>query len=396
MSSAHHRAAVGKHGKGYKDPLSRFAYGIDFVTPKAIGGFQIYGNNNNDGRLFRDPTNVSAGFAPSSSGTLTAINSAGLKRTDRGHWNYPTSTALALWNRDLTNAAWVKTNVTATKNQTGADGAANAASSITASATNGTIFQTVTMAVNTVVYSVDIKRLVGTGAISMTVDGGTTYTDITSQVTSSYGLVFITQASVTNPVIGFKIAVSGDSFAVDFNMLINPANSINLPSQYRATTTSATFFSSQSRPSADSTDISPASLWTPSQGFFAFYWQGRSERATGGFIITGSVGIFCSVGASGQVTFTAGSGTANTANSVWRTGLTNVNKVAGYFSPGGFIKIACNGSLGSSTGATVSAPAHYDLGTNGAGQNSIYGINEKFYISPNLTLGDGDLISMTT
>jgi hypothetical protein len=75
-----------------------------------------------------------------------------------------------------------------------------------------------------------------------------------------------------------------------------------------------------------------------------------------------------------------------------------VNKIAGYVTAGGAIKVAANGVLGNAgTGATLEATLdHFDLGTNGAGQNSIYGINERFAISPSLTFTDAELIAMTT
>ncbi|WP_206520577.1 hypothetical protein, partial [Mesorhizobium sp. M1A.T.Ca.IN.004.03.1.1] len=43
---------------------SGFTSGVDFAAGTAFGGFQTYGNNTNDGRLFRDPTNVVASFCP--------------------------------------------------------------------------------------------------------------------------------------------------------------------------------------------------------------------------------------------------------------------------------------------------------------------------------------------
>lgn len=385
-------------------PLSRFTYGLDFVAGTATGGFQTYGNNTNDGRLFLDPTNISAGFAPAASGLLVATSASGLRRTTRGHWSYPTTTILNLWARDMTNAAWVKSgagaDVTVTKNQAGADGAANAACLVTFNNANGTVLQTITMASNTVVYTAYVKRVTGSGAISMTVDGGTTVTDISSQINSStYTQVFITQAAVTNPVLGFKGATATDAIAVDFNQIYNPANSLNLPNPSVGTTTSATLFFSQSRPSANATDAAPHSLITTAQGNFAFYWQGRSMRPTGGFVLTGATAIFCSVQGDGSVKFSANAGNASSAASMWKSdnGLTQLNKVAGYFTAAGTIKIACNGSLGSGTGATTTpALDHFDLGTNGAGQNSIYGINEKFLMGPNLTFTDAELISMTT
>jgi len=128
-------------------------------------------------------------------------------------------TNFCLYNRDLTNAAWVVTNVTAAKNQTGIDGVTNSASSITASNSNGTILQTITSASAARATSAYVKRITGTGVIEMTQDNGTTWTAVT--VTSAWTRVTIPSATVTNPVIGFRIATSGDAIAVDGVQLEN-------------------------------------------------------------------------------------------------------------------------------------------------------------------------------
>lgn len=126
-------------------------------------------------------------------------------------------TWVALWNRDFTNAAWVKTSVTAAKDQTGIDGVANAASSLTATGANGTVLQSITLASSQRATSAYVKRLVGSGAVSMTTDGGATWTDITSQLgAGSYVRATIPAQTVTNPSVGFKFATSGDSIAVDY------------------------------------------------------------------------------------------------------------------------------------------------------------------------------------
>lgn len=390
--------AVGRPGK--VDPFSKFKYDIDFKAGTAKGGLQPYGNNTQDGRLFRDPNNVTASFLPDATGTFVAIASSGLRRTTAGHFGYPSSgTSVIKQNRDLTQTSvWTASNVTALKNQTGITGVANSASSITATATNGTILQAVTLASSNMVFSVDVKRLVGTGTLEMTVDNGTTWTVITG-ITTAFQQKYIYQAAVTNPTFGFRIGTSGDSFAVDFCMHTVPSNSINIPPQYRYATTSATVFTSQSRPNAAVGDSSP--LITVAQGAFGFYWQGRSERATGCFVITGSTNVFCSVqstGAGGAIQFSDGPGVSKTADGAWRVGLSNLNKVAGYVTAGGAIKVACNGLLGSAgTGATLeTALDHFDLGTNGAGQNSIYGINERFAMGTGISFTDAELIAMTT
>lgn len=384
------------------NPLSLFQYDVDFVAGTAKGTTQPYGNNTNDGRAFRDPNNITAVYVPNAAGTLVLQAGAGLRRTDAGHYQYPSyGTCRNLWARDLTNVAWVSGGggVTTAKTSTGADGVANSATRVTASGANATILQAITLASSTVLMQVYIKRITGTGNVDLTVDGGTTWTTITPG-SGVFSQVVISQAAVTNPSVGIRLVTSGDAVDVDFvNVYSNPPNSLNVRNLYSINTTSATILGSQSRPSADIADLGP--LIGVARGAFAFYWQGRSERATGAFIITGATGLFLSVlatGAGGAVRFTDGPGSSTTADSVWRTGLSQVNKVAGYVTAGGSIKVAANGVLGSAgTGATLeSALDHFDLGTNGAGANSIYGTNERFAMGPNLTFTDAQLIAMTT
>src|SRR6185369_1917419 len=81
---------------------------IDFVAGTALGGTQPYGNNTNDGRLFRDPANVVACFLPNADGTYASLASAGIRRSTKGAYNFPSATVRNLWGGDLTNAAWVK------------------------------------------------------------------------------------------------------------------------------------------------------------------------------------------------------------------------------------------------------------------------------------------------
>lgn len=124
------------------------------------------------------------------------------------------ATNVVLYNRDLTNAAWVKTNCTAAKDQTGIDNVSNAASSVTATASNATILQTITLASSQQFQSAFVKRITGSGAVSMTMDGGATWTALT--LTSSWVRLPIPAQTLANPSVGFKIATSGDAIAVDF------------------------------------------------------------------------------------------------------------------------------------------------------------------------------------
>ena len=125
----------------------------------------------------------------------------------------------ALWSRDLTNAAWTKTNITAALNATGIFNDANTASTLTATAGNGTVLQSVTLATGNS-YSVFVKRLTGSGEIDITGNGGTGWTNIASSINSAtFTRVSIVNQAVTNPSIGFRIVTNGDAIIVDVHDL---------------------------------------------------------------------------------------------------------------------------------------------------------------------------------
>ena len=136
--------------------------------------------------------------------------------TARGLLAEEPRTNVVLWNRDLTNAAWtLGVTMTRAKDQTGIDGVANSASSITGgavSATN-TILQAITLASSARLQSAYVKRLVGSGTVNMTTDGGATWTAIT--VTASWTKVTIPVQTLANPSVGFQITTNADSIAVD-------------------------------------------------------------------------------------------------------------------------------------------------------------------------------------
>lgn len=107
--------------------------------------------------------------------------------------------------------------VNRTLNQIGIDGAINACTLLTATAADATILQSIVAAATAASSSFYVKRSVGSGTIYFTRDGGTTWTDVTSQLSSStFTRVKIENTSVTNPVVGFKIATAGDAIIVDY------------------------------------------------------------------------------------------------------------------------------------------------------------------------------------
>ena len=86
-------------------------------------------------------------------------------------------TNLCLYSDDFTNVAWVKSNLTAAKTATGPDGAANSASTLTATAANGVARQAISSVSAARSGSVYLKRRTGTGAVTIAI-GETTGSEL--------------------------------------------------------------------------------------------------------------------------------------------------------------------------------------------------------------------------
>lgn len=153
--------------------------------------------------------------------TLYTYGSGAPRVMPDGYMAEPSATNSLLQSRDLSQAAWTKTNATCVLTATGVDGAANSASVCTASAANATILQGITAsgARSTSVY---LRRNTGMGNVAVTRDNGASWTDVSSSV--SYGTWFrvtpethaALTGSTTNPTVGIRISTNGDAFDVDF------------------------------------------------------------------------------------------------------------------------------------------------------------------------------------
>ncbi len=317
-------------------------------------------------------------YAPDENGILQVFPAYVPRITiGRGLWMHQNRTNGCLWCRDLTNAAWVKTNVTATKNQAGAELAANSATSLTATAANATCLQTVTATVNTRVFSAYVKRLSGSGTIEMTQDNGVTWTAVTSQINSAgYKLIYIPSASVTNPVMGFRIVTSGDSIAVDFCQ-----NEVGAyPTTPLPTTTATLARGAVDEPTFNTT----STAYNDGQrilkdifvsgGPWSFYgeYSGNPEVGNGWFVASDGPPTI-SGGCNGGTFAFMGSTTSNTGVQ----GLGNVNKVSGRVD--GFGSTGCinGGAVATYNTATTGKPyppstviTHCGLGNNGSGTGS--------------------------
>lgn len=193
---------------------SGFTVGLNFQTQQAYVVGQGYVSFAGMLVLGRSTAELVTDFSQNVSSvasSVLAISNAGLQI-------YGAATNVVLWNRDLTNAAWVKSSATAALDQPAAtsDQTANTASSLLATGANATALQSITLGSSARFQTAYVKRLVGTGEIDMTMDGGTTWWPITPYINSSgYTRVPVPGKTLANPQVGFRIVTSGDKIAVD-------------------------------------------------------------------------------------------------------------------------------------------------------------------------------------
>jgi hypothetical protein len=91
--------------------------------------------------------------------------------------------------RDMTNAAWVKTNMTTAQTSTGIDGAANSCTRCTASAGERNVAPDARRCGDLAHVHGWIKRITGTGEIDITQDGAT-WTNMTSSSIAPHSRAF--------------------------------------------------------------------------------------------------------------------------------------------------------------------------------------------------------------
>jgi hypothetical protein len=184
-----------------------------------------------------------AAYCPKSDGTVTLVQ-ANKPRVGRfGLLAEPARTQLLTNVRDWSHADWVKSNMTCTKTATGADGVANAASTCTASANNGTAKQAFSGASVVRAGSFSVRRRTGSGTVSATIDDGTTWCDVTTAlfIAMANGCQWLRlqtygddardtagvcytgcgafSAALTSYGIGLRLGTSGDAVDVDFAQL---------------------------------------------------------------------------------------------------------------------------------------------------------------------------------
>ena len=117
------------------------------------------------------------------------------------------STNLCLQSETFTTT-WVPTTLTVTANTLVAPSGITTADTLTATAGNATLLQSITSASATRTFQIWLKRKTGSGNIDLTVDNGTTWT--TKVINTTWTRYEISQAAVTNPVVGIRIVTNSD------------------------------------------------------------------------------------------------------------------------------------------------------------------------------------------
>lgn len=228
-------------GSGGGNPLAAYAAGgitpvyvLDFTT----GNYFVDGASASKSTAVNFSRSSAAWGFDADTGLLTEYG-VNVQRTNNKIWsNTGWVTGVRHEREARTNliansdvmTGWTGTNVTATKDQTGADGNANAAHRLTASADGGTMLLTVTAATANYVFGALVKRITGTGTVEVTVDGGTTWVDVTETVADEWRPVSTGAGlSTTNPQVGYRLGTSGDEIAVQVNQLEATAKYLSSP-----------------------------------------------------------------------------------------------------------------------------------------------------------------------
>lgn len=125
-------------------------------------------------------------------------------------------TNLALRSRDQSVAPWTRSNMTAARSAVGLDGVAASATTLTAGLAGASVYQGVSAASAAYTLSVDLRRVSGSGAVSLTLDGGASWHTVTTALgTDRYRRVTLTQ-TLANPTPGLKLETAGDVLAADY------------------------------------------------------------------------------------------------------------------------------------------------------------------------------------
>jgi hypothetical protein len=299
-------------------------------------------------------------------------------------------TSLALHSCDLTNAAWTASNMTAAKTATGPDGVANSATTITATAGNATILQSIVSASAARFTSCYIKRRTGSGTIEMTQDGGVAWAAVT--VTADWTRVNIASATVTNPSVGLRVVTSGDAVDVGFfNITTGAFNT----SPIRTTTASvARAYDNVFRLlSGMQFNAAASTLYAKFRPFAGTTSTNRYVSLVDG-TSTNHMSVVATSGNTGNLTVTATTSQASIVGTTWAAG--DVHKIAASAQVNAF-KMAMDGvsGLDDTAGIMPVSPTHFRVSGLLASFGSVNSHVEQVMYLPR-TSSAAELVTVTT
>lgn len=143
----------------------------------------------------------------------------------RGLLLEPDATNQLLHCRDLTQAAWSATTTTRAKTATGIDGAANSATTLTATGATATVTQAYNITANNYVLSFYARRVSGSGNVKPIINGAAGSAIAITSTWTRFSTTTFTNISTA----GVQIATSGDVIEIDFVQLelgIDPTSPI--------------------------------------------------------------------------------------------------------------------------------------------------------------------------
>lgn len=255
---------------------------------------------------------------------------------------------------------------------TGLDGGINTATTLTASDTDAIILQTITLGSATRCGSVYVKRRTGVGTVSFTIDGGSSWTDITAQINANTWTRVQVTATLTNPSVGFKISSIGDAIDVDC---------VQLESGALATSPIVTTTAAVTR-NADSLTYQTSGNFSDTVG--TAYVEVTPTAYSGGAIGSATNGLLLSTSNSGATAFDG----TNAANGP--TGTPDASEKLALNWTGTAMKVASSGAVGTA-GTYDGAMGLTNIGV-GVGANGNF---KNVAVYP-YALSDSDMVKITT
>lgn len=180
-------------------------------------------SSNTNPLLYKQMTTQASHYIEDADGALLVRNETmGPRRSRKGLLSFNGQWNRTVAPRDLTNAAWTKTNATAALNQTGRDGTANSASLLTFTADGGTVRQAITNASILRRLLFDVKRVSGADPLEFSFDDVTWYSITpTGAGWNGWDRAKSALQTLADPAISLR-GKAGNSFVIDFVNLMEP------------------------------------------------------------------------------------------------------------------------------------------------------------------------------